>query len=86
MTQDSNRLLLVDSTTITIGKSRLSWALNHGERSGIKLYVSYTPETAMPLNVRETIGLVHDGPVGERLAGRRFILVEDRVVTSLLHV
>lgn len=74
-----NRLLLVDSTTITVDKSRLSWALNHGERSGIKLYVSYTPETAMPLNVRETTGLVHDGPVGERLADRRFILVQDRV-------
>lgn len=27
-------LLLVDSTTITVGKSRLPWALYHGERAG----------------------------------------------------
>lgn len=63
----SNRLLLADSTTITVGKNRLPWALYHGERSGIKLHVSFTPETGMPLDVMETTGLVHDGPIGEGL-------------------
>ncbi|MBM7649047.1 hypothetical protein JOC78_002000 [Bacillus ectoiniformans] len=31
-----NNLLLVDSTTVTVGKSRLPWAVYHCERSGIK--------------------------------------------------
>lgn len=34
------QLLSIDSTTITVGKSRLPWALYHGERSGIKLHVN----------------------------------------------
>lgn len=71
-------LLLVDSTTITVGKNRLPWAPYHGEKSGIKLHVSYTSETGMPLKVEETGGLVHDGPAGESLANHAFILVEDR--------
>ncbi|MCM3068649.1 IS4 family transposase, partial [Priestia flexa] len=49
-----NGLLIVDSTTITVGKTRLPWAVYHGERSGIKLHVSYTPKTDMPLQVVET--------------------------------
>ena len=81
-----NRLLLVDSTTITVGKSRLPWALYHGERSGIKLHVSYTPETGMPLDVVETTGLVHDGPVGENLADPRFILVQDRAYFNIKRI
>jgi Transposase DDE domain len=71
-------LLLIDSTTITVGKNRLPWTLYHGERAGIKLHVSYTPEMMMPHEVIETIGLIHDGPIGESLADKRFILVEDR--------
>ncbi len=54
-------LLLIDSTTMTVGKLRHPWALYHGERAGIKLHVSYTPLTEMPLHVVETTGLVHDG-------------------------
>jgi hypothetical protein len=71
-------LLLIDSTTITVGKNRLPWALYHGERAGIKLHVSYTPETMMPHEVVETTGPMHDGPIGESLADKRFIIVEDR--------
>lgn len=71
-------LLLVDSTTITVGKNRLPWAPYHGEKSGIKLHVAYSSETGMPLQVKETGGLVHDGPAGESLANHAFILVEDR--------
>lgn len=79
-------LLLVDSTTITVGKTRLPWAPYHGERSGIKLHVSYTPATDMPLQIAETTGLVHDGPVGEQLTDKRFILVEDRAYFKIKRI
>lgn len=78
-----NQLLLVDSTTITVGKTRLPWAVYHGERSGIKLHVSFSLETGMPLHVIETVGLKHDGPVGRHLADKRFVLVEDRAYFSI---
>ncbi|WP_256239467.1 hypothetical protein [Bacillus sp. V3B] len=42
-------LLSIDSTMITVEKTRLPWAVYHGERSGIKLHVGFTNETAMPL-------------------------------------
>ncbi len=32
----------------------------------------------MPLQVVETTGLVHDGPIGEQLVDSRFIMVEVR--------
>nr|WP_232713346.1 hypothetical protein [Bacillus xiapuensis] len=35
-------LLLVNSTRITVGKTRLPWVVYHGERSGIKLHVSFS--------------------------------------------
>lgn len=79
-------LLLIDSTTITVGKSRLPWALYHGERAGIKLHVSYTPHTEMPLQVVETTGLVHDGPISEQLADARFIMVEDRAYLKIKRI
>ncbi|WP_243290958.1 hypothetical protein [Bacillus sp. FJAT-47783] len=47
----SKDLLLIDSTTITVGKSRLPWELYYGKRAGIKLHVGYTPFTEMPLQV-----------------------------------
>lgn len=81
-----NQLLLVDSTTVTVGKTRLPWAVYHGERSGIKLHVSFSLETKMPLEVIETVGLKHDGPVGRRLADKRFVLVEDRAYFSIKQV
>ncbi len=76
-------LLSIDSTTITVGKNRLPWALYHGERSGIKLHVSYTNKTNMPLQVIETTGLKHDGPIGVKLEDKRFILVADRAYFSI---
>lgn len=82
----SKELLLIDSTTITVGKSRLPWALYHGERAGIKLHVSYSPTTEMPLQVIETTGLVHDGPISEKLADSRFIIVEDRAYLKIKRI
>lgn len=77
------QLLSIDSTTITVGKSRLPWAVYHGERSGVKLHVSLTNETAMPLKGVETTGLQHDGPIGEQWEDARFILVCDRAYFSI---
>lgn len=76
-------LLSIDSTTITVGKTRLPWALYHGERAGIKLHVGFTNETEMPLHVVETTGLKHDGPIGKELEDPRFILVGDRAYFSI---
>ena len=76
-------LLAIDSTTITVGKNRLPWALYHGERSGIKLHVSFTKNTGMPLQVVETTGLKHDGPIGVELEDKRFIIVADRAYFSI---
>lgn len=73
-----SQLLLVDSTMVTVGKN-----VFHGERSGIKLHVSFTLEIHMPLDFIETIGLKHDGPVGRLLAAKRFVLVEDRSYFSI---
>ncbi|MCP3763641.1 IS4 family transposase [Domibacillus sp. A3M-37] len=81
-----NQLLLVDSTTVTVGKTRLPWAVYHGERSGIQLHVSFSLETHMPLHVIETIGLKHDPPVGRQLADPRFVLVEDRAYFSIKQI
>ena len=66
-----------------MGKTRLPWAIYHGERSGIKLHVSFTNETEMPLRVVEATGLKHDGSVGEYLEDARFILVCDRAYFSI---
>jgi hypothetical protein len=71
-------LLLVDSTTITVGKTRLPWAVFHGKRSGIKLHVAYDASANMPTKVIETVATKHDGPIGETLANPDFIMVEDR--------
>jgi hypothetical protein len=46
-------LLLIDSTTVTVGKTRLPWAPYHGERSGIKLHVALRAENGRPLQVVE---------------------------------
>ena len=76
-------LMAIDSTTITVGKNRLPWALYHGERSGIKLHVSFTNSTGMPLQVVETTGLKNDGPIGVKLEDKRFIIVADRAYFSI---
>ena len=35
------QLLSVDLTTVTVGKTRLPWALYHGQKAGIKLRKLY---------------------------------------------
>lgn len=76
-------LLAMDSTTMTVGKMRLPWALYHGERSDLKLHVSFTHSTEMPPKVVETTGLKNDGPIGVKLEDKHFILVADRAYFSI---
>ncbi|NMI06191.1 IS4 family transposase [Paenibacillus sp. SZ31] len=71
-------LLLVDSTTITVGQTRLPWAVFHGKRSGVKLHVAYDASANLPAKVVETVATKHDGPMGEKLANPDFIMVENR--------
>ncbi|SDG07963.1 hypothetical protein SAMN04488542_12559 [Fontibacillus panacisegetis] len=62
----------MDSTTITVGKMRLPWAPNHGNRAGIKLHVAFYPEYGQPQQVIESIGSKHDGPIGEDRKSRLY--------------
>jgi hypothetical protein len=71
-------LLLIDSTTITVGKNRLPWAEYHGKRAGIKLHVALDAQTEIPVQVVESIATKHDGPMGEQLANQEYTLVQDR--------
>jgi len=76
-------LLLIDSTTVTVGKTRLPWAPYHGERAGIKLHVALQAENGQPLDVIESIGAKHDGPISEGLAHADYIMVMDRAYGKL---
>ncbi|WP_148277909.1 transposase, partial [Paenibacillus popilliae] len=68
-------LLLIDSTTVTVGKTRLPWAPYHGERAGIKCHVALRANDSQPLRVVETVGSQHDGPVSEQLTHPDYIMV-----------
>ncbi|WP_394358380.1 transposase [Paenibacillus suaedae] len=70
--------MLIDSTTVTVGGTRLPWAPYHGERAGIKLHVTFHAASSQPQNVIEKVGSRHDGPVGEELAHSSYIHVQDR--------
>ncbi|MBJ6360122.1 transposase [Paenibacillus sp. MAHUQ-46] len=76
-------LLLIDSTTVTVGKTRLPWAPYHGERAAVKLHVALRAENGKPLKVTETVGSKHDGPVCESLENTSFIMVMDRAYGKL---
>jgi hypothetical protein len=79
-------LLLIDSTTITVGETRLPWAPYHGKRAGIKLHVGLFEATRMPKKVVETTGLKHDSPMMDAFLDRRFILVADRAYFQLKRI
>ncbi len=68
-------MLSVDSTTITFGENRLKWAVFHGKRSGIKLHIALENSTQMPEQVEETIALIHDNLMLEKLLDPASILV-----------
>lgn len=71
-------LLLVDSTTITVGRNRLPWAPMKGERSGVKLHVSLLADEGKLHQVTESIGREHDLPFCQDVTDSQFILVADR--------
>ncbi|MGL5513882.1 MAG: IS4 family transposase, partial [Sporomusa sp.] len=71
-------LLLIDSTTVTVGKTRLLWAPYHGERAGVKLHTALQLSTQILQKVVETTGLKHDSPMLDELANKDCIVVADR--------
>ena len=82
-TRFPKELLLVDSTTITVGKNRLPWAPYHGERSGVKLHIALEHSTNNLEKVFETTGLEHDSPILDQLVDKRYILVADRAYLQI---
>ena len=76
-------LLALDSTTVTVGKNCLTGALYHGERSGVRLRISFINSTGMPLHVVETTDLKQDDPIGVELEDKCFIIVADRTCFSI---
>lgn len=74
---------LIDTTTMTVGKTRLPWAPYHGERAGIKLHVALRTDNMQPLKVMETVGFRQDGTVSEQFGHRAFITVMDRAYGKL---
>nr|WP_236693053.1 IS4 family transposase [Aneurinibacillus tyrosinisolvens] len=79
-------LLLIDSTTITVGESRLPWAPYRGKRSGVKLHVALLEASEMPYKVRETTGLGHDSPMMKEFLDPKFILVADRAYFQIKRI
>lgn len=76
----SKELLLLDSTTVTVGETRLPWAPYHGKRAGVKLHVALRETEHSPEKVVETIGSLHDGPISEH---PDFIMIMDRAYGKL---
>ncbi|MFT9850571.1 transposase, partial [Aneurinibacillus sp. REN35] len=79
-------LLLIDSTTMTVGEGRLPWAPYHGKRSGVKLHVALLEASKMPQNVMETTGLRHDSPMMDSFLDPNFVLVADRAYFQIQRV
>jgi len=71
-------LLLVDSTTITVGKTRLLWASYHGGRAGVKLHTALNLAVGIPKKIIEATGLQHDSPVLDERIDNTCIIVTDR--------
>jgi hypothetical protein len=71
-------LLIVDSTTITVGLGRLTWAPHKGQKAGVKLHVGIIGDQGELHKVTETTGYEPDLKSCPDLLDRRFILVADR--------
>ncbi len=71
-------LLIVDSTTITVGLGRLPWAPHKGQKSGVKLHVGIIGDQGELHKVTETTGYAPDLKSCPDLLDSRFILVADR--------
>jgi hypothetical protein len=74
-----NPLRVIDSTSIEVNVTRFPWAKFRQTKGGIKLHMSYDPETALPDQVFDTDGKVHDSNRFTSLANQAGIIyVADR--------
>ncbi|WP_051506859.1 IS4 family transposase [Saccharibacillus sacchari] len=71
-------LLLVDSTQVNVGETRLPWAPLHNQKAGVKLHVAFLPEEHRLHRVTETISREHDSTHAPSVTDPDFILVADR--------
>ena len=55
-----NPLLIIDSTTVEVNVNRFPWAKFRQTKGGMKLHMSYDPETALIDQLAFTDGKVHD--------------------------
>ena len=83
MASETRKIIAVDSTTMTFGKSKLPWAKYHGEKSGVKLHIHYDVASEMPVKAEESTGLVHDSAVSKYDTFEGAILVKDRAYTDM---
>ncbi|UQZ36931.1 IS4/IS5 family transposase [Paenibacillus sp. PK3_47] len=71
-------LLIVDSTTISVGLGRLPWAPIKGEKAGVKLHAGIIGDRMELHKVTETTGKEHDLNSCKDLLDSQYILVADR--------
>lgn len=68
----------IDSTRVVAAGSKFEWASYKDEKSGIKIHVSYMPETKMPLKIVPTEINVQDMERIQDFYDRGMCLVADR--------
>jgi hypothetical protein len=74
-----NPLRIIDSTSIEVNVTRFPWAKFRQTKGGLKLHMSYDPETALPDQMFDTDGKVHDSNRFSSLANQAGIIyVADR--------
>lgn len=71
-------LLIVDSTTISVGQGRLPWAQIKGRKAGVKLHVGLLGDSNELHKVTETPAIQHDLNSCAFLLDSQYILVADR--------
>jgi len=79
LTKDYNKIIeAVDSTRIIAKNGKYDWAMYKEGQSGIKIHVSYMPETKMPLKITPTEINVQDMTRIQDFYDRNMCLVADR--------
>ena len=80
-----NPLRIIDSTSIEVNVNRFPWATFRQTKGGIKLHMSYDPDTALPDQVFDTDGKVHDSNRFSVLAHQAGIIyVADRAYCDFI--
>lgn len=59
-------LCALDSTTMTVGLTRLPWAPYHGQKAAVKLHVEMNVADSSIAHVEESIGTEHDSKIADR--------------------